>query len=74
MSGPQLAARLLIQRPNMKVLYMSGHVNSSLLHHGIEDASVAFLQKPITPETLARHVRELLLSDAPERVSGGTPS
>ena len=60
MSGPQLAARLLSVRPAMKVLYMSGYMDDAVVRHGIEVATIAFLQKPITPETLARKVREVL--------------
>ena len=60
MSGPELAKQLVPTRPGMKVLYVSGYTDDSVLRHGILEASVAFLQKPITPETLTRKVRAVL--------------
>ncbi len=60
MSGPELCKRLSPMRPTMKTLYMSGYTDDSLVRHGILEASVAFLQKPITPVTLTRKVRAVL--------------
>jgi PAS domain S-box-containing protein len=62
MSGPELANRLASSRPDMKVLCMSGYTDDSIVRHGVLDARVAYLQKPITPESLTIKVREVLES------------
>jgi PAS domain S-box-containing protein len=59
-SGRQLAGRLRPVRPEMKVLYMSGYTDDAVLRDGVVNATVAFIQKPITPEALARKVRQVL--------------
>jgi DNA-binding NtrC family response regulator len=60
MSGPELAKRLAVGRPEMRVLCMSGYTDDSIVRHGVLEAHFAFLQKPITPDTLTRKVREVL--------------
>jgi two-component system, cell cycle sensor histidine kinase and response regulator CckA len=60
MSGPALAHRLAVTRPEMKVLCMSGYTDDSIVRHGVLESDVAFIQKPITPALLARKVREVL--------------
>jgi two-component system, cell cycle sensor histidine kinase and response regulator CckA len=59
-SGPELAKRLASTQPEMKVLCMSGYTDDSIVRHGVLEAHLAYLQKPITPETLTARVREVL--------------
>jgi PAS domain S-box-containing protein len=63
MGGGELASRLAAARPGLRVLYMSGYTDDAVVRHGVEEARVAFLQKPFRLEDLARKVREVL--DAP---------
>jgi CheY-like chemotaxis protein len=60
MSGPELQARLAAERPDMKVLFLSGYASGTAFRHGILDPGVAFLEKPYGPETLAQKVRAVI--------------
>jgi len=60
MNGRQLAERLTAARPEMKVLFMTGYTDDAVVRQGVFDADLALLQKPITPEALARRVRAVL--------------
>jgi PAS domain S-box-containing protein len=60
MNGRVLAEQLREQRPEMKVLFMSGYTDDAIVRHGVLTAEFAFIQKPFSPGALARKVSELL--------------
>jgi signal transduction histidine kinase/CheY-like chemotaxis protein len=60
MSGAELARRLTAHNSRMKILFMSGYIDDSLIRQGIQEKEVAFLQKPFSPLSLAKKVREVL--------------
>jgi CheY-like chemotaxis protein len=60
MGGRQLADLLTRTRPGMRVLFMSGYTHEVAMHQQTPESKVAFLQKPFSPNRLARKVREIL--------------
>jgi PAS domain S-box-containing protein len=60
MSGPQLAEVLSRERPEVRVLFVSGYTGTAELRHGARGAIAPLLQKPFDPTHLARRVREVL--------------
>jgi two-component system cell cycle sensor histidine kinase/response regulator CckA len=66
-SGVQLASQLSTLRPEMRVLYVSGYTDT-ILHEGVLQPGLAFLQKPFSPKTLARKVNDLLTNHKSYRI------
>ncbi|MEO5616778.1 MAG: PAS domain S-box protein [Candidatus Eisenbacteria bacterium] len=64
MGGGELAGRIGLSHPGLRVLFMSGYTDDAVVRHGVLEARVAFLQKPFRLDELARKVREVLDSPA----------
>jgi signal transduction histidine kinase/ActR/RegA family two-component response regulator len=60
MNGRELFERLIEQRPELKVLYMSGYTDQAVIGEGLLDEGAAYLQKPFSLDGLARKIREVL--------------
>ncbi len=69
-SGPELARRLVAGRPDLRVLFVSGYTDQAMASERILEPGASFLQKPFTPDTLARKVRDVLDERGPS-VSNG---
>ena len=59
-NGRELAERISIVRPAMKVLFTSGYTENIVVHHGIVDEDLNFIGKPYSLEMLARKLRAVL--------------
>ena len=60
MNGRELAGRLREDRPELRILFMSGYTSDAIVHRGVLTQELAFIQKPFSPTGLAARVRELL--------------
>ena len=60
MSGRELAARLAIHRPAIKVLYVSGSSDGAIARHRMLEPGIEFLEKPFSLDRLLRKVRQVL--------------
>jgi CheY-like chemotaxis protein len=72
MGGRELARELSAQRPEMKVLFLSGYTEEAVLNQGPLGLSTAFLQKPFTLQNLAKKVRDVLHAGAARSASAGS--
>jgi PAS domain S-box-containing protein len=59
-NGPKLAELLHASRPQVRVLYVTGYTENAVVHRGLLDNDLAFMQKPFTVESLTRRVRRIL--------------
>jgi PAS domain S-box-containing protein len=60
MTGPVMARELTALYPSTKVIFMSGYTDNAIVHQGLLEPSVAFIQKPFTPQALGAKIRAVL--------------
>jgi len=60
MSGRELATKLSHVRPETRVIFMSGYTDEAVTRHGVLQPGSTYVQKPFTPDAIARKVREVL--------------
>ncbi len=58
--GPVLAEKLILSRPEMKVIYISGYANASLAPDGVLKPGIVLVHKPFTMKILSAKLREVL--------------
>ena len=74
MAGNELARRLAVPRPAMKVIYMSGYTENAIANQGMPHPGISYIQKPMTSADLSRKVRAALLGVAPLKAASATAS
>jgi CheY-like chemotaxis protein len=74
MGGRELAQHLSVIKPDLRTLFISGYMDDVGIMAGQEEGMSSFLQKPFTPEVLARAVRTLLDASTPSDKTGASPS
>jgi CheY-like chemotaxis protein len=70
LTGPKVVERIAPSRPEMRVLYISGYSDESVVRNGVVSPGTAFLSKPFTPEAFLGKVRDLLKAPALEAAPG----
>jgi CheY-like chemotaxis protein len=60
MNGRNLAEQIFLLYPEIRLLFMSGYTSNVIVHHGVLDEGVAFIQKPFSMAQMTAKVREVL--------------
>jgi two-component system cell cycle sensor histidine kinase/response regulator CckA len=69
MTGRELASRIAEIRPGLPVIFMSGYTDEDVIRRGLMERGRRFIQKPFSPNELARQVHQALTGDVGARVS-----
>ena len=60
LSGREVADRIAVLYPGIKILYMSGYTDEAIVHHGLLEGGIHFIHKPFKPLDLLKKTREIL--------------
>ena len=60
MKGPELHAKAKAIRPGIRVLFMSGYTSDVIVHHGVLDKGVNFIQKPFSMNELSQKISSII--------------
>jgi len=63
MSGKELAEKLISLSPNIKILFASGYTDNHIVHSGVLEEGINFIQKPYSAKALVGKVRQVLDTD-----------
>jgi len=67
MNGRELARRIQRQRPDIRIVYMSGYADDAIAQHGVLEPATSLITKPFTEESLTRKLRQALEQTPRER-------
>jgi FixJ family two-component response regulator len=72
MSGKDVADQLKTFHPETRVIFMSGYTDEAIVHHGIVDSDIAFIQKPFSEKALAQKIRDVLDAESQNSHKGNS--
>jgi two-component system cell cycle sensor histidine kinase/response regulator CckA len=70
LGGSELARRLRERRPELPIVFMTGYTDDIVSRRGLLDTDVPFLEKPLSPDTIVRKMREVLSGRIEDGSSG----
>ena len=73
MNGKQVADVITRKHPKIPVLYMSGYTDEAIVHHGVLEQGINFIEKPFTSQALTTKVRRLLHPHEPHHRVDASP-
>lgn len=60
MGGRELSEKVAAMRPGIRIAFMSGYTDNAIVHHGVLDPGLNFIEKPIQPNVLLERIAEFL--------------